>query len=91
MARSSRKTIPTAFVPLPCAAPMIHTGPCLVSFARSAAVTITAHAPSLSMQQSSRCSGSAIIREAWWSSSVIGLRIIARGFIDPCLRNATAT
>ena len=62
-----------------------------MSRARSAAVTITAQAPSLSMQQSSRWSGSAIIREAWWSSKVIGLRIIARGFIEPCLRSATAT
>ena len=61
---------------------MIQAGGWRRSRARSARVTITAHAPSLSMQQSKSRSGSAIIREAWWSSSVIGLRIIARGFIE---------
>ena len=42
------------------------------SCARSAALTTTAAAPSLSRLQSSSRSGSAIIREAWWSSMVIG-------------------
>ena len=38
----------------------------------SVEVTTIATPPSLSWQQSSRRSGSAIIRELWWSSSVIG-------------------
>ena len=42
------------------------------SAARSAETTTSATAPSLSWQQSSRRSGSAIIREDWWSSIVIG-------------------
>ena len=29
-------------------------------------------------------------REFWWSSSVIGSRMTAFGFIDACLRQATA-
>ena len=70
---------------------MIQAGGLRSERARSAVVTITAQPPSLSMQQSSRCSGSAIMRDAWWSATVIGLRIIARGFIDPCVRSATAT
>ncbi len=38
-----------------------------------AEVMTRATAPSDSWQQSSRCNGSTIIREAWWSSMVIGL------------------
>ena len=41
--------------------------------AREGDVTTRATAPSLSWQQSSSRNGSAIIREDWWSSSVIGL------------------
>jgi hypothetical protein len=42
------------------------------SFARSAEVTTIATAPSVSWQQSSSRNGSAIHREFWWSSIVIG-------------------
>ena len=55
-------------------------------------VTTIATAPSLSWQQSSSRSGSAIIREAWWSSSVIGLpKKNAFGLVAACRRSATAT
>ena len=47
--------------------------------------------PSLTSEQSSRWSGSAIMRELSTSSTVIGLRICAAGFIEACLRHATAT
>ena len=58
--------------PLPCAAAAMTAGVWRRSRARSTEVTTRATAPSLSWQQSSRCSGSTIIREAWWSSRVIG-------------------
>jgi len=48
-----------------------------MSRARSAELTTNAAPPSLSRLQSSRRNGSAIMREAWWSSSVIGLIITA--------------
>src|SRR5262249_38194710 len=43
------------------------------------------------MQQSSRWSGDEITREASTSSTVIGLRYFATGFIDACRRIVTAT
>ncbi|CKS29864.1 Uncharacterised protein [Mycobacterium tuberculosis] len=49
------------------------TGRCLRSRARAADVTTIATAPSVSWQQSSSRSGSAIHLEFWWSSMVIGL------------------
>ena len=49
-----------------------------------------ATAPSLSWQQSSRCSGSAIIREAWCISSVSSARITARRLRRACARAAEA-
>ena len=64
--------------PLPCAAAATTAGGWRRSRARSTEVTTSATAPSLSWQQSSRCSGSTIIREAWWSSRVIGLLVEER-------------
>ena len=46
--------------------------------------------PSLMMQQSSRCSGDEMIREASTSSTVIGSRYLAAGFIEACRRIVTA-
>ena len=51
----------------------ITTGGCRRSRARSAVVATKATAPSLSWQQSrSRKTGSAIQRDSWWSSTVMG-------------------
>ncbi|SKW59836.1 Uncharacterised protein [Mycobacteroides abscessus subsp. abscessus] len=51
--------------PDPCAAASMITGRFLRSFARSGVVTTIATPPSLSWQQSSNRTGSAIIREFW--------------------------
>ena len=58
--------------PAPWAAARITAGGCGSVRARSRLVTTTATAPSLSWQQSSSRSGSAIHREAWCSASVTG-------------------
>ena len=59
--------------------------------ARSAEVMTSATPPSDSWQQSSRRSGSAIHREFWCSSSVIGLPWKkALGLFAACRRSATA-
>ena len=79
-------------VPEPCAAAVMYAGTCGRSFARSAETITNAWPPSVSWQQSSRCSGSTIIREAWWSSRVIGLpKKKASGLVAACRRSATAT
>ncbi|MNY51571.1 hypothetical protein D3C86_1871710 [compost metagenome] len=71
---------------------LITTGFCLRSLARSAEVMTIATAPSDSWQQSSKCSGSQIQREAWCSSSVIGLPWKnACGLVAAKSRTATAT
>ena len=59
--------------------------------ARSAEVMMTAEPPSETSEQSSRCRGSAIMREASTSSTVIGSRICAAGFRPACVRAWTAT
>ena len=74
----------------PSATPRITAGFVLRSRARSRLVTMIAAAPSVWRQQSRRRKGSAIMREFWWSSSVIGFVIIALPFIMACLRVATA-
>ena len=70
--------------------PWTYTGGCGMSFASSGGLTITATAPFETRQQSSRCSGSTIQREAWYSSSVSGSRIFACGFIVAQERSAMA-
>src|SRR5258706_14085792 len=78
--------------PLPWAAARVTAGPARRSRGRSRLVTTTATAPSLSWQQSSSRSGSAIQREAWWWARVIGLpKNHAFGFVAACRRSATAT
>jgi len=67
------------------------TAPALASLARSREVTISATPPSLIRQQSSRCSGSTIQRELWWSAMVIGSRITAFGLSEALRRPFTAT
>ena len=54
-------------------------------------MTIIATAPSVSMLQSKSRSGSEIMREAWWSARVIGVRMTAAGLRIACPRNAIAT
>ena len=79
-------------MPDPCAAAEMYAGVVARSAARSADTMTNAWPPSVSWQQSSRCSGSTIIREAWWSSSVIGLpKKNASGLVAACRRSATAT
>ena len=56
----------------------------------SAAATMTAAAPSVSRQQSSRRSGSEMKRERSWSSTVMGSRIMATGLFAACRRQAAA-
>ena len=75
----------------PSAIPRMRAGPCLASAARSAEETTTAVAPSVSMQQSKRWKGVVIMREAWWSSMVIGARMIAFSFMPAWRRMVTAT
>ena len=70
--------------------PQTYTGGCGISFARSGGLTMTATAPFETRQQSSRCNGSTIQREAWYSSSVSGSRIFARAFMVAHARSATA-
>ena len=60
------------------------------SRASAASATMTAAAPSVSRQLSKRRSGSEIMRERAWSSSVIGSRIIAIGLFIACFRVLTA-
>jgi hypothetical protein len=71
--------------------PMMRTGCVALWRARSGVVTMMATAPSLMRQQSSRCSGSTIMREFWWSSIVNGSRMIAFGLRAACLRIVTPT
>ena len=52
---------------------------------------MTAEPPSETNEQSSRCSGSAIMRELTTSSIVIGVRIWAVGLSSAYLRPLTAT
>jgi len=66
-------------------------GGCRMSAARSAPLTTTAAPPSLSRQQSSNRNGSAIIRDAWWSATVIGVRIKALSFSAAWRRMVSAT
>ena len=66
------------------------TGGCGRSAARSADVTTMAMPPFDTMQQSSRCSGRATHRDAWWSASVIGSRNRASGFFVAHARWPTA-
>ena len=75
---------------IPCI-PETSTGGLRRSRARSADVTSTTTAPSLTMQQSKRRSGAITSREARWSSRVIGFCITAFGFRRACERKATAT
>ena len=70
--------------------PRMSTAPLRASRARSREVTISATPPSLIRQQSSRCSGSTISREFWWSASVIGSRITASGLSEALRRQLTA-
>ena len=70
----------------PSATPITTTGRCCMSRARSGALITTAAPPSLSRLQSSSRSGSEIMRDAWWSSTVIGLRIVAFGLRAACWR-----
>src|SRR5438874_1216104 len=71
--------------------PARHVGLREPSRARSALVTSTTAAPSETRQQSKRCSGSTTNRDAWWSSSVSGDRMMAAGLSAACLRNAIGT
>ena len=57
---------------------------------RSSEVSTTAPPPSEMMQQSSRCSGDEITRDASTSSTVIGSRYLACGFMAACRRMVTA-
>ena len=66
---------------MPCI-PAMRTGRCLRPRARSAAVTSTTAAPSLTMQQSKSLSGSTTMREAWWSATLMGFCITAFG-VEP--------
>jgi hypothetical protein len=59
--------------------------------ARSGDVTITAAAPSDSIQQSYSRRGSAMIREAWCSSTVISWRNRASGLLTALRRALIAT
>ncbi len=78
--------------PEPCAAPTTYAGLCGRSRARSAETTTSACPPSVSWQQSSRCSGSAIQRDSWCSASVIGRPWNhACGLVAACARSITAT
>ena len=61
----------------PSAVPITRIGRLARSLARSGALMTTAAPPSLSSEQSSRRSGSEIMRLDWWSSMVIGVRIVA--------------
>src|SRR3954451_4856629 len=79
---------PSAWV-LQCPIPRTYTGLFGRSRARSAEVMITAPAALVFGQQSSRRNGSAIMREAWWSLMVIGVRNAALGLRLACLRQAT--
>jgi len=63
--------------PCPSAIPSTRTGCFAPSRARSLLVTTTAAAPSLSREQSKRRSGSAMRRDAWWSSRLMGLACIS--------------
>ena len=69
-----------------CPMPKIATGFLGKSRARSALVTSTAPPPSDSSEQSSKRNGAQIMREFWWSWSVIGLRMVAFLFKLACLR-----
>ena len=75
---------------MPCI-PAMRTGRCLRSRARSAAVTSTTAAPSLTMQQSKSLSGSTTMREAWWSATLMGFCITAFGLSLAWARSATGT
>src|SRR5579862_1838485 len=70
--------------------PAISAGFCRRSRARSPLVTMIAPPPSVTRQQSRSRSGSLIIFERWWSSSVIGSRFCASGLVDACFRHVTA-
>ena len=59
--------------------------------ARSGVVSTSAPPPSVMMQQSSRCTGVAIIGELSTSSTVIGFFMTASGFRAPYLRAVTGT
>src|SRR6266567_2724237 len=71
--------------------PSIHTGALRVCLARAAEATTIAPPPSVTRQQSSRCSGSEIQREFSTSSIVMGSRIIAFSLSVAHLRVATAS
>ena len=72
------------------AAPSTYTGGWRRSRARSAVVRTTAPPPSEITQQSSLCSGSAIMRELTTSSTLRGSRYIALGFSRAYSRTPTA-
>ena len=59
--------------------------------ATSGDATTTAPPPSVMTQQSGRCRGEEIMREFTMSATVMGSRNRASGFIEACLRIATAT
>ena len=71
--------------------PDVHRGAAQVRAPGPALVTMTAIAPLLTRQQSSKCSGSAIQREAWWPATVSGSRMAASGLPAAQARWATAT
>ncbi len=70
---------------------MMYAGRCCRSRARSADVTITQVALSVSRQQSSRCSGSQIQRELTTSCTVTRFFSNAFGLFEACLLCACFT
>src|SRR5438067_3288778 len=71
--------------------PITQTGSLRSLRARSGVVSTSAPPPSVMTQHSNRCTGEAIIGEERTSSTVMGLRLNASGFIAAYLRAVTAT
>ena len=86
-----RSRLPAPWWAMASPTPSTQTGVWRQLRATSGDATTTAPPPSVMTQQSGRCRGEEITRELTMSSTVTGSRNRASGFMEACLRMATAT